>query len=130
MASQPFRTSADLVARVLRKLGVAAAGQPISPEDAAVVSGELDSIFRTLAGLEIVYVADSDNIPGEWFADLASIVAGEVAADFGADVATLKALGLGGPPSPVPLGAGGAAQSLKVMLRGRPTGEVLRTESF
>ena len=46
------------------------------------------------------------------------------------DVASLKAAGLGGPPSPFPVGAGAAAQSLKMMLRGRPTGEPLQTESF
>jgi hypothetical protein len=34
-------------------------------------------------GLEIVYVADPNNIPGAWFSDLADIVAGECASKFG-----------------------------------------------
>ena len=130
MASQPYRTSSDLVTEALANLGVLRAGQTVEVEDFNFINERLDSIFRKLAALEIVYVADGSNIPGEWFSDLADIVAGEVAQKFGGDVAALKAIGLGGPPSPVPLGAGGAAQSLKMQLRGRPTGEPLRTESF
>ena len=125
-AYQPYRTSEDLVLRVLRKLGVLASGQTVAPEDFSLVADELDSIFRTLAGLELVYVADPTQLPGEWFGDLASIVAGELAADFGAsDATTLKQLGLG-----APAGSGAAALSLKVMTRGRPTYETMRTESF
>lgn len=130
MASQPFRTSHDLVLEALANLGVLAAGQTVATEDFNYVNEKLDSIFRKLGALEIVYVADGGNIPGEWFSDLADIVAGECATKFGGDVAMLKAIGLGGPPSPAPVGAGGAAQSLKIMLRGRPTGETLQTESF
>ena len=130
MATQPFRTSSDLVLEALANMGVLAAGQTVAPEDFAYVNEKLDSIFRKLAALEIVYVADGSNIPGEWFSDLADIVAGECATKFGGDVASLKAAGLGGPPSPVPICGGGAAQSLRMMLRGRPTGEPLRTESY
>ena len=130
MASQPYRTSDDLVLEAMSNLGILAAGQAVSPEDFSFISEKLDSIFRKLSALEIVYVADGSNIPGEWFSDLADIVAGECAQKFGGDVAALKAIGLGGPPSPVPMGAGGAAQSLKMQLRGRPTGEPLQTESF
>lgn len=132
MATQPFRTSADLAVQALVKLGVFAVGQALSPEDFATISNNLDSIFRKLAALEIVYVADPNNIPGEWFTDLVLIVAGESAEDFGvagADMDTKINRGLGGAGN-VPVGAGAAAQSLRVMLRGRPTGEQLRTESF
>lgn len=124
LPSQPFRTSSDLVLKVLSKLGVLAAGQTVSPEDFETVSSQLDSIVRKLAALEIIYSADPNNIPGEWFLDLASIVAGEVASDFGAGPEFVQA-GLGVPP-----GAGAAAMSLKIMTRGRPTGEPQRTESF
>jgi hypothetical protein len=62
---------------------VLAAGQPVDPEDFNYVNEKLDPIFRKLAGLEIVYVADPDNIPGVWFSDLADIVAGECATKFG-----------------------------------------------
>jgi hypothetical protein len=128
----PYRTSSDLVLGVLGKLGILSPGQSVSPEDFATISNNLDSLFRKLGALEIVYVADPNNIPGEWFMDLILIVTGEVAEDFGATDAELDRMinrGLGGSGA-VPVGAGAAAQSLKVMLRGRPTGEPLRTESF
>jgi len=128
MTSQPFRTSNDLVLESLANLGVLAAGQTVAPEDFNYVNSRLDSIFRKLGALEIVYVADPNNIPGEWFIDLAAIVAGECAMKFGSSadfVGPLISSGLGSPP-----GSGTAAISLKMMTRGRPTGEPLRTMSF
>ena len=126
--SPPFRTSADLIAEVLANLGVLAAGQSPEVEDFQAVSSKLDATFRKLAALEICYVADQDNIQPEWFSDLADIVAGECAAKFGMtndDYAKLVTRGLGSP-----IGTGTAAMSLKIQLRGKPTYEVLRTESF
>lgn len=130
--SPPYRTSNDLISETLANLGVLAAGQSIAPEDFETISEKLDSIFRMLGALEIVYVADSDNIPPEWFAPLADIVAGECASKFGVtadDYMRLVNRGLGGAGN-VPIGAGAAVQSLKMMMRGRPTFEPLRTESF
>jgi hypothetical protein len=75
----PFRSSSDLVLEALKNLGVLSAGNPVDPEDFSWVNEKLDSIYRKLAGLEIVYVADPNNIPGAWFSDLADIVAGECA---------------------------------------------------
>ena len=124
IASQPFRTSSDLILEALANLGVLAAGQTVAPEDFSYIETRLDSIFRKLAALEIVYAADPNNIPGEWFLDLAAIVAGECAQKFGAGPEFVQ-MGLGIPP-----GAGSAAQSLKIMTRGRPTGEPQRTHSF
>ena len=132
MASQPYRTSNDLVLEALANLGVLASGQTVAPEDFAAVNGKIDGIFRKLAALEIVYVADGSNIPGEWFNDLADIVAGECATKFGASgdyIGVLINRGLGGFGG-VPIGAGTAAQSLKIMTRGRPTGEPLKTCSY
>ena len=127
-ASKPFYTSDDLVLEALANLGVLAAGQTVSPEDYNYVNSRVDAIFRKLAALEICYVPDFENIPGEWLIDLASIVAGECAMKFGASadyIGPLIQSGLGSPP-----GSGTAAISLKIMLRGRPTGEPQRTESF
>lgn len=124
LASQPFRSSSDLVLKALSNLGVLSTGQSVSPEDFERISSQLDSIFRKLGALEIVYVANPDEIPGEFFMDLASIVAGECSADFGVGPEFIAA-GLGSPP-----GAGMAAVSLKIMTRGRPTGEPLRIECF
>jgi len=131
-SNSPFRTSTDLITEALANLGVVASGQPIDPEDFNFVQEKLDSIFRKLAGLEIVYVSDANNIPGEWFSDLADIVAGECATKFGAnpnDYMNLVNRGLGGVGG-VEVGAGSAAKSLKVMTRGKPTYERFRGEFF
>jgi hypothetical protein len=125
MAGQ-YRSSADLITEALANLGVLGAGQPVDPEDLSYVQEKLDAIMRKLAALEIVSVADINTIPGAWFSDLADIVAGECANKFGAtseDVAKLTQKGLGHPP-----GSGAAALSLKQMMRGRPTGEILTVD--
>lgn len=135
-ATSPYRTQADLINEALANLGVLSAGQPTDPEDYNYVQEKLDAIVRKLAGLEIVFVPDVNNIPGAWFSDLADIVAGETATKFGMTgqaLADLMNKGLGGavgPAGPVPVGGGSAAKSLKQMMRGRPTGEVLRVEYF
>jgi hypothetical protein len=125
MAGQ-YRTSLDLVTEALANLGVLSAGQPTDPEDFNYVNEKLDAIMRELAGLEIVFVSDVNNIPGVWFSSLADIVAGECTSKFGLtgdDATMLKQLGLGVPP-----GSGAAAQKLKLMSRLKPTGEVLQSE--
>lgn len=127
-STSPFRTSNDLILEALANIGVLAAGQTVSPEDFNYVNEKLDSIFRKLAALEICDVPDESNIPGEWFSDLADIVAGECVTKFGGDMNLINR-GIGGWGN-VPVGAGTAAQSLKIINRGRPTGEPLQTESY
>lgn len=131
VVAQPFRTSDDLVLEVLSNLGVFSPGQTVAPEDFSYVEGKLDSIFRMLGGAEVVYVADPDNIPAEWFQPLADIVTGECAKKFGSsgqELGEFMALGMGG--GTVPYLAGRAVMALKIINRGRPTGEQQRTESF
>lgn len=130
----PFRTSDDLITEVLATLGVLSTGEAIAPEDFNWVNEKLDSIFRLLGGLEIVFVSDPNNIPGAWFSPLSDIVAGECASKFGIGGQELidkvnKGLG-GATGTNVPIGAGTAAQALKIMNRGRPTYEVLRMQNF
>lgn len=130
--NSPYRTSADLVTEALANLGVLSAGNPIDPEDFNWVNEKLDSIFRKLAGLEVVFVSDPANIPGAWFSDLADIVAGECASKFGLvgqEFIDKVNKGLGGAGN-VEIGAGTAAKSLKIMTRGRPTYEVQRILNF
>jgi hypothetical protein len=130
--TSPYRTQADLITETLANLGVLSAGQPIDPEDYNYVAEKLDAIMRKLAGLEIVYIADSNNIPGVFFSDLADIVAGEVATKFGTTgqaLADLLNRGLGGAAG-TEVGSGAAAKSLKQISRARPTQEVLRVEYF
>lgn len=130
--TSPFRTSSDLVMEALKNLGVLSVGNPVDPEDFNYVNEKLDSIFRKIAGLEICYVPDPDNIPGALFSDLVDIVAGECATKFGFSGDTMVTLvnkGLGGAMG-VAIGAGTAAQSLKIMSRGRPTYEPLRFNNY
>lgn len=123
-----YRTSADLAMQALGELGVLAPGQSIDVEDSSLITNNLDSIFRKLAALEICYVPDPNNIPGEWFFSLAKIVASQCAQLFGVgmeDYQKLTQEGLGNPP-----GTGAAAKALKEMRRGRPTYEPLRVSYF
>lgn len=124
----PYRNSSDLVLQVLSNLGILSVGESVDVEDFQKVNTQLDSLFRMLAGLEIVYVSDPNNIPGSWFFPLADIVAGELASQFGIvdpEYSTIKNKGLGG-AGPVDIGAGDGAKALKIMGRGRPTYEPLR----
>jgi|SRR5215813_954807 len=123
-----FRTQTDLITEALANLGVLAPGQAVDVEDQSYVASKLDSILRTLMFLDICFVPDPNSIPGEWFAPLADIVAGECATKFGAnteDYQRLKQQGLGIPP-----GSGAGAMALKQITRGRPTYERLRVEYF
>lgn len=132
MATGPYRTTSDLILQVLSDLNIISAGQSIDTEDYATVSNQLDSIIRKLAALEIIYIADPNNIPGAWFMDLAAIVSGEVASSFGFVGPELDQAvndGLGGAGN-IPVGGGKAAQSLKIMMRGRPTYEPARFVNY
>lgn len=127
--NSPYRSLTDLITETLKNLGVLDAGQALDPEDYNYVAEKVDPILRKLAGLEIVYVADTNAIPGAWFSDLCDIVAGECATKFGysgQELADLVNKGLGGAAG-VEIGAGTAAKSLKIMSRGRPTYEIART---
>lgn len=130
--NSPYRTQADLILEALKNLNILAAGQPVDPEDFSYIQEKLDPILRQLMGLEIVAVGDPNNIPGAWFSSLADIVAGECATKFGLvgqDLTDKVNKGLGGMGS-VPIGAGTAAQALKIMTRGRPTYEPLRFVNY
>lgn len=127
MAGQ-WRTTVDLVTEALANLGVLSAGQPTDPEDFNYVAEKLDAIIRFLAGLEIVYIADANNIPGVFFSPLADIVASECATKFGItgqDLADITSKGMGKPP-----GTGAACLALKQIGRGRPTYETLQADFF
>lgn len=123
-----YRTQTDLVNEALANLGVLASGQVPDVEDVQYVTEKLDAIFRMLAGLDICYIPDPNNIPGALFSPLADIVAGDCATKFGSspdDFAKLTQKGLGVPP-----GSGAAAMALKQITRGRPTFEPLRACYF
>lgn len=130
-----YRTVNDLISEVLGKLGVLSSGQPVDPEDYNYVFTAYDGILRKIAGLEIVTLSSFDTtaVPGAWFMDLASIIAGEVCSKFGytgQDRSDLMNVGLGGGTPDIAVGGGQAALSLKQMTRLKPTLEPLRADYF
>jgi hypothetical protein len=121
-------TREDLILEALDILGVLSTGQPAEVEDINRVGARVESTMAKLSGLEIVTVGDVEAIPDEWFDDLAAILAHCVMNKFGLtvdDQMRLEKNGLGSPP-----GTGSAALSLKQQTRGKPTGEVEKTEFF
>lgn len=107
-----FRTSTDLVLKVLDNLGVLPAGQVPGPEDTADIKAALPSVIEKLAGEEIVFIADIENIPGAWFLPLASVVAYELMEEFGVT----------GDDAQILMGKNQTARTaLQSMNRGRPT---------
>lgn len=125
-----YKTLDDLIREVLSLIGVLATGQPPDPEDYQYVQNGIDSVLRKIAALELVYIPDPNNIPGEFFQDVAAIAAGELQAKWGLppdEFAKLVTRGLGGVQG-TDVGAGAAALSLKLMTRGKPTYERLRVE--
>lgn len=123
-----YRTQTDLINQALKNLGVLAAGNAADPEDFSTVQENVDPLIRTLASLDICYIGDPNNIPGELFLPLADVLADQCSSKFGStpeDRAALNLKGLGTPP-----GTGAGAMTLRQINRGRPTYEVLRTQSF
>ncbi len=112
------RARADLVTEALANLGVLAAGQMPAAEDYAFVDEKLESIMDGLAAREIVYVPDLSAIPNPWFDSLAAIVAYACRSKFGITGDDLQTLTINNAE---------AERNLKVMTRGRPTYEPLRT---
>lgn len=115
------RTRNDLVEKIIEKLGVVPEGQPPEVDDISRVDRNLPSLINELAAREIVYVSDIDNIPDEWFLSLAKIAAYEFRNEFGVTgefEVTLRQQ------------SDEAIGNLRVMRRGRPTYEPLRTLSF
>ena len=115
------RTQADLVTKILENLGIVPAGQAAEVEDVSTVDANLPSLIRELAAREIVYVPDLTNIPDVWFLSLAKIGAYELRSEFGVTGEFEAALKVGNEE---------AIGNLKVMTRGRPTYEPLKTVSF
>ena len=116
-----FRTENDLITKILEKLQIVPEGQAPEADDTARVEANLPSLLNELAAREIVYVPDINSIPDEWFLSLAKICAYELRDEFGltgdaareCEKANIEGI-----------------LNLKVMTRGKPTYETLRTLSF
>lgn len=115
--TSPTRTRTDLINEALDNLGVLTPGQDPAPEDSDKVDDKLDALLANLAAREIVYVANVEAIPNEWFTALADYVAFGCMAAFGVtgeEAANLKLL------------KDQAELDLKAMNRGKATYETLR----
>ena len=124
----PFSTRADLVIEALGSLNAIGTGQIPDVEDVDYITGKVDSTLRMLAGLEICYIPDADNIPNLLLMPLASILASVCAEKFSPspdDFNRMMQMGLGHPP-----GSGQGAMAIKQIMRGRPTFEPLRVLYF
>lgn len=116
-----IKSRRDLVLRVLDVLGISAVGQAPAAEDIAAVDAQVDAVLGTLAGLEIVYVADADEIPVEWFNPIADIMAFQMTPDFGVGAEEKAAM---------QAKEAQAKADLKFMNRGGPTGQRITAEYF
>jgi|SRR6516162_6763537 hypothetical protein len=124
MAGGAYRSETDLVLEALGTLQILEAGQVADLEDVAYVREKVDATLRMLAALEICYIADSNNIPGEIFTPVADILASLCAQKFSVtpdDFTRIMQIGIG-----IPYGSGAGVMAIKQIMRGRPTYEPLR----
>lgn len=116
------RTRNDLVNQALANLGVLAAGQPASAEDFEAVDNMVEPMFAWLEATENITIDNIDQIPPEWFNNLAVLLADDAALMFGLP---------GMPPSQSePQPVRNALDNLKLVTYGRPTYEPQKTEYF
>lgn len=113
-----FRTQSDLIVKVLGNLGIPGSGQTPEVEDVQRVQANIQSIIDDLAGREVVYVPDLNNISNTIFIPLAKIVAYEMKDEFGvigdAEAALEKSNTI-------------ALMQMRVINRARPTYEPLKS---
>lgn len=83
-----MKTQTELFNRALIKVGAVGSGQTASAEDVAIASAAIGPLLAELAALSVVYIATTDDesveeIPDEFFQGLATILAMDIAAEFG-----------------------------------------------
>lgn len=77
------KTKQQLIERTLQEVGVLAAGQAPSAEDAKVTEDEINPVLQDLAQRDIYAWGDTDSIEDEAFVHLAVLVADSIAVSFG-----------------------------------------------
>lgn len=115
------RTQSDLTTQILVDLTVVPEGMAAEIDDIARVTASLQSLFDELAGREIVYIPDPQNIPDAWFLSVSAICAYELRKTFGVT---------GDAANQLKIANDEAIGKLKTMTRGKPTYEPLRTVTF
>jgi hypothetical protein len=116
------RTRNDLVNQALANLGILAAGQTAAAEDFDAVDGYVDSLVAWLDETDVVTVDDLSAIPDSWFNALAVLLADDCALQFGLPGVPAK------PSAPNP--RQGAIDDIRLVVYGRPTYQVQKTEYF
>ncbi|UQS95224.1 adaptor protein [Pseudanabaena phage Pam5] len=117
-----MKTQAQLFTRALNKIGAVGSGQTASSEDVAIASGALAPLLAELATLEVCYIVISDDtaaeeIPDELFQGLATLLAMDIAAEFGQ-------------PAPTDEARQNAMNVLRRITAAKPTYEVLEAVYF
>ena len=109
-------TESDFVSTVAENMGVLAAGQSLSDDDAAVIRRRMTATFARLAREELTTIANPDDIPDAQALALADIVALECAVAFGITGQALNDLAGA---------ARGARDSIRMVVSERPHRETL-----
>lgn len=74
------KTRAELIQQVLDIVNEAGAGQPESPEDAALVNGVIDPVLAMLNTLGVICIADPDAVDDDAFLPLATFLTSAIPA--------------------------------------------------
>jgi hypothetical protein len=77
------RTRLELVNEALGVLLNLPAGATFSDEDITTVDGYVDLMLAELTADEVVYLADTDEIPAEWFLSLQGLLASRAGPRYG-----------------------------------------------
>lgn len=110
------RTRIELIEQALSNLGALSAGQTAEPEDSAALDSRVDTMLSELSQSEVVTITDPDNIPDALFNVLAEILANISGGKFGKPSDQQARLI--------------SENKIRVMVRGRPTGEPLQVDYF
>jgi hypothetical protein len=114
-------TRSELIARVLKNLGVWQAGQDLPPEDYRAVDEDLERTLAAMAKADVFIVDDPENIDDAAFTELAAYLTNEYAQVFGVageELADIKQR------------AGLADQALRYQRAMGPTYQVLQVDYF
>lgn len=109
-------TRQELVERALANLGVLSAGQTPSAEEYDIVDGQVEGVFGELSAKGVITITDYDAIPQELQSILSSLLANDAGPKFGVPSDEKMQIVL--------------ENQIRIIVRGRPTGEVLQTEYF
>lgn len=116
-----MRTRADLVLKALDVLGISAVGQTVDADTQKIITDDIETVLKTLAARELVYIPNSDQIPDEVFLQTAICLADANKQNFGLQQDELDKL------NALVVQAEG---QLREITRGRPTFERLRAEYY